>query len=76
MEKLLILSPVYFDVPSAKRLRREIESLYGSNYDIRFYFIDDSAGADKDFHELSDNENTFVFRPLFTLVIREGLFWA
>lgn len=75
MQKLNVISPVYFDVPCAKELMVNIKkSLPG--YSIHFYFIDDSAGADNEMNEFSNTPGVTVIRPIVNLGHQRAIVFA
>ena len=75
MNRLNIISPVYFDYPCAKRLMDEIKKS-NPNKSIFFYFVDDSAGADKDIQKLTLEDNVSVLRPLVNLGHQRAIVFA
>ena len=66
MSKLVVLSPIYFDVSCAIRLRTDILKSC-SNYDVQFYFVDDSAGADPNIEKLNQFSDVSIIKPIVNL---------
>ena len=75
MSNVKIISPVYFDVPCARELMANIKSTL-PNHNIHFYFIDDSAGADKDMADFSKIADVTVIRPIVNLGHQRAIVFA
>jgi len=68
--KLWILSPLYFDVESFKKLKENIQNNLKDNAhitDIHYVLVDDSAGLDCSLHEFEKVKNLSVVTPPFNL---------
>jgi len=75
MSKVNIISPVYFDVPCARELMRNIQQSLPES-EIHFYFIDDSAGADKEMIDFSKTPNVTIVRPIVNLGHQRAIVFA
>ena len=76
-QKLNIFTPIYYDVPSFSILRQKIIDIINNDlYDIHFYAIDDTAGADHEIESINNYQDTTVIIPPFNLGHQRALVFA
>ena len=75
MSRVNIISPVYFDVPCAVELMRNIKNNL-PNDEVHFFFVDDSAGADKEMDDFSQTPGVTVVRPIVNLGHQRAIVFA
>jgi polyisoprenyl-phosphate glycosyltransferase len=76
-QKINIITPVFYDVPSFSILRENIiKALNTSLYDINFFIVDDSSGADLEIHTISELQDCQVITPPFNLGHQRAIVYA
>ena len=68
-DTLWLVSPIYYDVESYRRLRDDARAALAGTPDVtlRFVAVDDTAGADPDIRSLQDQPDQLVVTPPFPL---------
>jgi hypothetical protein len=76
-----VITPIYFDVESFEALRDEIRALAQTDprladLRMRFFVVDDTAGADDRVARVSDLHDTTVIEPPFNLGHQQALVYG